>query len=173
LSLPSLTLDNHVSLVLVATAGPAEYNFNSITLTGGSEIKVQPTASNQAVLVNVVGKNPDNSAIAMPVDLVGGTFAAPDTTSCASCSVYDASMLQFVYGGTGEIRMAGHTGAAATIYAPDAAFTLEGTADLYGSILAKTVNIAGSANIHYDRRLSEEFYVMGHPMVGTFTWKRY
>jgi Tfp pilus assembly protein PilX len=173
LKLPSLTLDNHVTLVLTATSGPAEFNFNSITLEGGAEIKVAATATDQAVLVNIAGKNPDNSNIATPVDLVGGTFAAADVSGCASCSVYDASMLQFVYGGAGEVKMAGHTGAAATIYAPNAAFTLEGTADLYGSILAKTVNIAGSANIHYDRRLAEDFYVMGRPMVGTFTWKRY
>jgi choice-of-anchor A domain-containing protein len=173
LALPSLTLDGMVSLVLTATSGPAEFNFNSITLEAGAEIKVAVTAADQAVLVNIAGKNPDNSDIAIPVDLVGGTFAAADVSGCAACSTYDAAMLQFVYGGTGEIKMAGHTDAAATIYAPNAAFTLEGTADLYGSILAKTVNIAGSANIHYDRRLAEDFYVMGRPMVGTFTWKRY
>jgi hypothetical protein len=31
----------------------------------------------------------------------------------------------------------------------------------------------GNANIHYDRSLAEGFYVAGHPMVGTFTWKRF
>jgi len=40
-------------------------------------------------------------------------------------------------------------------------------------VLGKTVNNVGNANIHYDRRLMHDFYVIGHPMVGTFSWKRY
>ena len=174
LALPSISLTStNVNIVLTATTAPAEYNFNSISLSGGAEIKVTATAPTEAVLVNVVGKNPDGTEIvASPViNFAGGTFAGVE--GCATCSTFDASMLQFVYGGSGEIVMTGNTGAATTIYAPDASFTLEGTADLYGSVLARTVNIAGSANIHYDRSLAQAFYVMGHPMVGTFTWKRY
>ena len=129
LSLPSISLGAHINLVLTATSAPAQYNLNSISLSGGSEIKVSATAPTQAVLVNIVGKNPDNTDIAMPVDMVGGTFAAVE--GCATCSAFDASMLQFVYGGTGEIRMTGNSGAATTIYAPDAEFNLQGTADLY------------------------------------------
>ena len=67
----------------------------------------------------------------------------------------------------------GNSQSAATIYAPNASFTLQGTQDLYGSILAKTITNGGNAGIHYDRRLATDFYVTGHPMVGTFTWKRY
>jgi hypothetical protein len=171
LSLPSVSLSAHVNLILTATTGPAQYTFNSISLAGGSEIKVAATAPTQAVLVNVVGKNPDNTDIAIPINFVGGTFAGVE--GCATCSAFDASMLQFVYGGSGEIIMTGNSGAATTIYAPDAAFTLQGTADIYGSVLARTVTIPGTANIHYDRRLGRDFYVTGRPMVGTFTWKRY
>jgi Tfp pilus assembly protein PilX len=172
LSLPSISLTaNSVRLVLVATTSPAQYNFNSISLAGGAEIEVRAANPTEAVLVNVVGKNPDGTPIDVPINFVGGTFAAVD--GCATCSDFDASMLQFVYGGTGEIKMAGHAGAAASIYAPEAAFTLEGTADLYGSVLARTITVAGNADIHYDRRLARDFYVMGRPMVGTFSWKRY
>jgi hypothetical protein len=171
-ALPSISLSStNVNIILVATTAPAQYNFNSISLTAGAEIKVRATSPTEAVLVNVVGKNPDGTDIATPINFAGGTFAAVD--GCATCSDFDASMLQFVYGGTGEIIMTGHSGAAASIYAPEAAFTLEGTADLYGSVLAKTITVAGSANIHYDRRLARDFYVMGRPMVGTFSWKRY
>jgi hypothetical protein len=105
------------------------------------------------------------------IDFAGGTFAAVD--GCAACSNYDASMLQFVYGGSGAIVMEGTTGAAATIYAPDAAYTLTGSAELYGSVVARTVDITGGADIYYDRRLGSGFYVAGRPMVGSFTWKRY
>jgi hypothetical protein len=172
LSLPSIALGStNVNIILVATTAPAQFNFNSISLTAGAEIKVRATSPTEAVLINVVGKNPDGTDIATPINFVGGTFAAVD--GCAACSDFDASMLQFVYGGAGEIKMAGHAGAAASIYAPEASFTLEGTADLFGSVLAKTITVAGNANIHYDRRLGRDFWVRGRPMVGTFSWKRY
>jgi hypothetical protein len=114
---------------------------------------------------------PDNSAIATPIDFVGGTFAS--VTGCPSCSDYDASMLQFVYAGTGEIDLTGNSGSAATIYAPNAEVVFSGTSDLYGSVLGRRIHNVGSGNIHYDRRLQHDFYVAGHPMVGTFSWKRF
>ncbi len=67
----------------------------------------------------------------------------------------------------------GNSQSAATIYAPNADFTLQGTQDLYGSILARTITNGGNASIHYDRRLARDFYVAGHPMIGTFSWNRY
>jgi hypothetical protein len=172
LSLPTLSLSAGVDLVMVAS-GPvaAQYNFNSISLAGGSTIGASATSPTESVLVNVVGKNPDSSDIAVPIDFTGGTYAA--VTGCGTCSDYDASILQFVYGGSGEIRMTGNSGAAATFYAPDASVTFSGTSDLYGSVLANRINTTGSGNIHYDQRLSHDFWVAGHPMVGTFTWKRY
>jgi hypothetical protein len=103
--------------------------------------------------------------------MVGGTYAA--VQGCATCSNFDASMLQFIYGGTGAVKMTGNSGAAATFYAPNASVTFSGTADLYGSILGKRIDNVGNGNIHYDRRLQHDFYVAGHPMSGTFTWKRY
>ena len=110
--------------------------------------------------------------------MVGGSFAAVNSCTgcaalCATCSVYDASMLQFVYGGTGEVKMKGNSAAAATFYAPNAAIEFGGTSDLYGSVLGNRINETGSGNIHYDRRLARDFWVAGHPMVGTFSWKRY
>ena len=177
LSLPSVSLTSHVNLVLVASNPAAEYNFNSISLNGGAAISVKATSSSQGVLVNVVGKNPDNTDIETPIDFAGGTYAA--VNSCDSCtpvaeiSEYDASMLQFVYGGTGTINMTGNSGAAATFYAPNAYFELGGTADIYGSILASRINLTGSGNIHYDQQLQSELWVAGQALTTSFTWKRY
>jgi hypothetical protein len=171
LSLPSISLSSHVDLVLVASSPAAQINFNSISLSGGSTLGISATSSTQAAVVGIIGKNPDNSAIDTPVDFTGGTYAS--VVGCASCSVYDASMMQIVYAGTGEIKMTGNSGAATTIYAPNALFTLSGTADIYGSVLAKRVNNTGNANIHYDQRLKHDFYVAGNPLMGTFNWKRF
>jgi hypothetical protein len=171
LTLPGVQLSAHVNIVLVANQPPAQYNFNSVTLLGGSTIGIQAASPSQAVLVDVVGKNPDGSAIATPVDLSGGSYAS--VTGCASCSNYDASMFQFIYGGTGAFNFSGNNGAAITVYAPKASVTLSGTADVYGSVLGDRITDLGSGNIHYDRRLMHDFYVAGHPMMNTFSWKRY
>jgi hypothetical protein len=87
---------------------------------------------------------------------------------------YDASALQIVYGGSATISMkGGNSQSAVTIYAPNADFELQGTQDLFGSVLARTIENHGNASIHYDRRLGRDFWVAGRPMVGTFTWKRF
>ena len=44
---------------------------------------------------------------------------------------------------------------------PTRTSVLQGTQDLFGSILAKTITNGGNASIHYDRRLSRDFYVAG------------
>ena len=115
---------------------------------------------------------------AMPIGLVGlmdfggnsgGQYS--NNSTCTGCSQFDASMLQFVYAGPGNISMRGNSGAAATFYAPNASVIMKGTADLYGSLLGKTVDNQGNANIHYDRRLSHDFYVEGAQSLGTFTWR--
>jgi hypothetical protein len=171
LSLPSLSTTAHVDIVLVASNPAAQYNFNSVSLGGGSSIGVSATSSSQTVVVDVVGKNPDGSVIDTPIDFTGGTYAA--VTGCATCSAYDAAMLQFVYGGDGDIILSGNSSAAAVFYAPNAAVTFHGTADLYGSVLAKTIDDNSGASIHYDSNLQGNLWMAGSPVIGTFTWKRY
>jgi Tfp pilus assembly protein PilX len=170
LSLPEVSLRGQVNITLVAGTPAAQYNFNSLTIASQSQINAQATSSAQGVNVEIVGKTNAGVDIASPLDMTGGSFAAP---VCPACSTYDASLIQFIYGGTGNISMKGNSGAAATFYAPNASATFAGTSDLYGSLLAKTINETGSGNIHYDRRLQHDFYVAGHPMAGTFTWKRF
>jgi hypothetical protein len=81
-------------------------------------------------------------------------------------------MLQFLYGGTGNVILTGNDGAAATFYMPLATTTVQGTADLYGAMLGKRITLQGTGNIHYDRKLSRDFFIAGEPMPTTFTWKR-
>jgi Tfp pilus assembly protein PilX len=173
LSMPSIKLSGtHVNIQLVASnLPPAQYNFNSIELTSNASIGVKATTPLQGVLVNVVGKNAAGTNMATAIDFTGGGNTA--VVGCPTCSPFDASMLQFVYGGSGEIKLAGHAAAAAVFYAPNSEVVFSGTSDLYGSILASRLRETGNGKIHYDRRLARDFYVAGHPMVGTFSWKRY
>jgi hypothetical protein len=175
ISLPSVSLGSQITLEITAHSAPAQQvNINSLDLTGGGTIAVKATTSNQSVLFYLVGKNSDGTDMATAMDFggnSGGQFANDST--CSGCSQFDASMMQFVYPGSGAINFKGTSAAAATIYAPNATVNFNGTADLYGSILGKTVNNGGNANIHYDRRLSHDYYVEGAQMLGSFSWKRY
>lgn len=171
LSLPSIALQSHTNLVLTAGNPPSRYNVNSISLAGGSTIGIAATSSTQGVVLGVVGKDPTGTAIDMPVDLTGGSQTA--VVGCATCSPYDASMLQMVYAGTGNIWIGGTNDSVMTVYAPNSLLTLKGNADVYGSILAKRLDDQGHGAINYDRRLLHDFWVVGNPLVGTFSWQRY
>jgi Tfp pilus assembly protein PilX len=170
-TLPSITLQSHTNLVLTASNPASRYNVNSITLEGGSTIGIAATSPAEGVILGVVGKDSAGAAIAIPVNLTGGSQTA--VVGCATCSNYDASMLQMVYAGAGELKVGGNNDSVMTVYAPNAQFTLSGTGDVYGSILAHRVDDQGNGAINYDRRLLHDFWVLGNPMVGTFTWQRY
>ena len=165
-TLPSVTTSGGYKLVLVGHA-PQANNININSLDGDIQINANQGATDagESVVLKVAGKNSDGTDMSSPFSL--GSF------SLNSNFKYDAATLQIVYGGPSPISMGGNDQAAAVIYAPNADFTLQGTADLYGSVLAKTVTNGGNPGIHYDRRLSRGFYVTGHPMAGSFTWKRY
>jgi PilX N-terminal len=173
LSLPNISLSGQFDLVLVASSTTATYDLNGFSESGQATIGVKPTASTNSVVVNIVGKNPDSSEIATPLDLTGGSYAAPDISSCAACSSYDASKMQFVYGGTAQIKMTGNSSSAATFYAPNADITVAGNTDIYGAIIGKTIDFQGNSNIYYDSNLESKFLVPGSPVIGTFTWKRF
>src|SRR5262249_2644900 len=129
------------------------------------------TNPSQGVILGVIGKDSTGAAIDNPVDLTGGSQTT--VTGCAACSNYDASMLQMVYAGTGELRVGGNNASIMTVYAPNALFTLSGSGNVYGSILTHRLNDTGNGDILYDRRLLHDFWVVGNPMIGTFTWQRY
>jgi hypothetical protein len=171
LSLPSIALQSHTNLVLTAGTPSSRYNVNSISLQGGSTLGIAATSPSQGVILGIVGKDPTGAAIATPVDLTGGSQTM--VAGCATCSNFDASMLQMVYAGTGELKVGGNNATVMTVYAPNSLFTLSGTGDVYGSILTKRLNDTGSGGINYDRRLLHDFWVAGNPMIGTFSWQRY
>jgi hypothetical protein len=97
----------------------------------------------------------------MPIDLTGGAIIG---------SSFKPQNLQFVYGGTGTIKMNGGSGTAALIYAPNATVTMLGNSDFYGSVIGATVNDTGGAKIHYDRNLAGWAMTEGNPTMTSFTW---
>ena len=169
-TLPSVTVTSGFTIVLNGNNPSNNININSLNGAGNVEVAANMVSNtNQSVVLKIAGKNADGTEMTTPFDL-----SAMSWKQNSPGNSYDASALQIVYGGSATISMkGGNSQSAATIYAPNATFELQGTQDLFGSILAKTISNGGNASIHYDRRLSRDFYVAGHPMIGTFSWNRY
>ena len=155
MTMPSVTVASGYKLVFVGHASPpANVNINSLAGSGDIEIQANMGATNANEVRRAEGVRQERRRHDMtyPFDLSHMGWKQNATVNAAN--KYDASALQIVYGGTGTIHMdGGNSQSAATIYAPNASFLLQGTQDLYGSILAKTIENEGNSSIHYDRRL--------------------
>jgi hypothetical protein len=170
-NLPSVSIGGGYTLVLVASPTPGQtININS--LTGSGDLEINTAAAGESVVMRVAGLEADNTTeMAVPIDL---ELMSWKQNASGTAQTYDASAFQLVYGGSATLNMkGGNSQSAMTIYAPNADFELKGTQDLYGSVLARTIENHGNASIHYDRSLAEEHFVAGRPMIGTFTWKRF
>jgi hypothetical protein len=171
INLPSVTVPNGYTLVINGANSPGQkININSLDVSGA--LNFNYASNGQSVIMQFAGIDPVTG-----VDMTTAPFNLSDLASWKqnkpSGANYDASALQIVYGGSAAINMkGGNSQSAATIYAPNAAFSLQGTQDFFGSVLAKTVQSNGTPTIRYDRRLQHMFWVAGQPMMGTFSWRR-
>lgn len=131
------------------------YVMNSLTMNGNSTIKI----NSGPVVIKVAGVGQTTPITITGQGLVNSTFRPSD--------------LQFIYGGTGEVKLAGGDTTAGLFYAPNATANITGGADLYGAIVVKQLTEAGGAAIHYDRRLQNDALTAGNYMLSAFTWKSY
>jgi PilX N-terminal len=151
-------------------------NMNSITINGNATLKIQGN-----VVLNVVGAGETT-----PIDFTGGSvtnvntaidpatgLTAIDPVTHLPVQSYDPSTFQVQYAGTGSVKLNGGATTIAMVYAPKAAVSFNGGGDFYGSVVGATIDDTGGARIHYDRRLSSEFFVVGNAMMSSFTWKKY
>lgn len=129
------------------------YVVNSISMAGNSRIVVD----SGPVVFKVVGTDQ-----ATPIDLTGGAISNPS---------FNPSDLQFVYGGTGLVKIAGGAQSAALLYAPNASTSLTGNNDFYGALVTGALTATGGVNIHYDRRLQQTMLTAGNKTMSKFTWR--
>jgi Tfp pilus assembly protein PilX len=151
--LGNLTVQSGNTLVM----NPGTYVFNSIVLSGNSTLQV-PTGSS-GVVIKIAGQGTTT-----PINLTGGVVSNPS---------YDASRLQFIYGGTGSVYVAGGTATSAIVYAPQADLTVTGNGDFYGAIVGGTVDVPGSSKLHYDTNLANSAVTAGNPVMSSFTWRTF
>jgi len=135
---------------------PGIYEINSIKLTGNAKIVVD---NGGPVIIKVKGQGETT-----PIDLAGGGVSNPSM---------DPSKLQFIYGGTGAVKVVGGTETAALVYAPNATASISGGADFYGSIVVNKITATGGSAINYDRRLQRMIMTAGQPTMTTFTWRTF
>jgi hypothetical protein len=130
------------------------YVVNSISMAGNSKIIVDGAGP---VIFQVVGDGQTT-----PIDLTGGSL---------SNTSFDPSRLQFVYGGTGTVKLAGGAENSSLIYAPNASTSLTGSSDFYGALVTGQLTATGGVDIHYDRRLQKTMLTAGNTTMSKFTWK--
>ncbi len=144
-----------VSAGAVLQLNAGTYVMNSLTMNGNSTIKI----NSGPVIIKVAGVGEATPITITGQGLINTTFRPGD--------------LQFQYGGTGEVKLAGGDTTAGLFYAPNATASITGQADLYGAIVVKRLTEAGGAAIHYDRRLQNDALTAGNYMLSAFTWKSY
>jgi hypothetical protein len=133
------------------------YVVNSFTMNGNATIIVD----SGPVIIKVAGVGYDSGT---PITITGNGVSNPS---------FNPANLEFVYGGTGEVKLAGGDQTSALVYAPNATARITGGSDLYGAIVVNTLIEAGGAAIHYDRHLQTSAMTAGNYMMSAFTWKSY
>lgn len=132
------------------------YEVNSLTLNGGAKIVVD----SGPVIIKVKG-----TGVNTPLDLSGGGVSNPSL---------DPTKLQFVYAGTGDIKVTGGSDTAALVYAPNASGAFSGAVtNFYGAIVTKYVTSMGGFSLNYDRRLQNSVMTAGNPTMTSFTWRTF
>ena len=131
------------------------YEINSISMTSHSQLVVD----SGPVIIKVAG-----TGVTMPIRLEGNAVSNP---------TFNSANLQFLYGGTGQVRLRGNADFAALVYAPNAETSFAGQGDFFGAVVTRTLTSTGGANIHYDRRLQRDGFTLGNPVLNSFTWKSY
>jgi hypothetical protein len=132
------------------------YEVNSLELNGGAKIVVD----SGPVVIKIKG-----DSVATPLKLDGGGVSNPSL---------DPTKLQFVYAGTGNIKITGGADTAALVYAPNASGEFAGAVtNFYGAVVTKYVTSMGGFTLNYDRRLQNTVMTAGPPMMTAFSWKTF
>ncbi|HEV2279211.1 MAG TPA: choice-of-anchor D domain-containing protein [Acidobacteriaceae bacterium] len=114
------------------------YFFNSLKITANSLLHVD----SGPVIVNLAGASLTGGTPVL--DFTGGGMENPGGIP---------GNLQFTYGGSQGLNLAGGANAYAAVYAPNAPVNLNAGTDFFGSITGSTVTSSGGTSIHYDTNL--------------------
>jgi hypothetical protein len=134
------------------TFGGRAYNLSDVTLDGSTVFTGTVT---QPTILCISGK-----LTVSPQQLInftpGGHIIAPSTTN-ALIPRPPASLLIYVTGTSdSEVTMGDHASISAAIYAPHAAIVCGPQGNIYGSLVANSIDNKGGWNFHYDDALRDQ-----------------
>jgi hypothetical protein len=129
----NLDVSTHGTVTLTA---PGVYNFDCITAGSWGTITSAPATGK--ITINVSGTGCASAPITF------GSHAVISNTSQIAADI------QINYPGTGTISVTGGPQMYCVINAPNAAVTLGGGSDFYGTIMASTIDDRGGTNLHFD-----------------------
>ena len=171
---------NGATLDPALTATPGTMSLGNITTNGNSEVHLKAgtyiinSLSQMGNSKLIIDSGPVIFKIA-GLDGAGGELASPLTLTGQGISnpTYDPQNLQFIYGGTGNLTLAGGAETASLLYAPNATGSFAGGADWYGAVILKQLTATGGASVHYDIQLQRKMWVAGNQVLSSFSWKKY
>jgi hypothetical protein len=135
--------------------GKGDWSLSSLSLSSGSALGVNGDAT---LYINGAASISGQSYIYIapgasltlylngPATLAGNGIVN-GTQTASQCTVYGMTNCT-------TMSYAGSSDFTGTIYAPDAALSISGGSDAYGSFTANTITIAGNTGIHYDEALA-------------------
>jgi hypothetical protein len=85
---------------------------------------------------------------------------------------FNAASLQFIYGGSGTVKLAGGASSTGVLYAPNSTLTMTGGSTWYGAVITGTMTDMGGATINYDQNLQKQAATVSNWMLDSFTWKK-
>jgi Tfp pilus assembly protein PilX len=135
------------------------YTMNSLGLGGGAVLQIV----SGPVVIQLAG---NSLAGNNPVLNFGGSSQLVNSTSAAD-------NFQVIYGGTANINVNGGASAYGVVYAPNSNIGFSGGSDWYGAVVGNTISDNGGVNLHYDRSLSDKFWIVGNFRLASLSWEKY
>lgn len=149
------TVGSNTTETLSPTGGPngdGVYCYHDLTLQGGGEL----TASGP-VTVYLTGQ------FVAKGDSIMGVPSSPQQMLVLMTASGDATLEQ----GT----LTGSTGFYGALYGPQSTINITGNATIYGSVIAQSVNVTGSASVHYDEALTDLTQVSNTFKTARVAWR--
>ena len=155
LTCSNFTVGNNAVETLSPTGGPngdGVYCFHNLTLQGGGML-----TTSGPVTVYITGEfdAKGNSLMGVPSD--------PEQMLVLMTPTGDVTIE--------EGTLTGSTGFYGALYGPNSTIDIQGNAEVFGSIIAQTINVTGSAAIHYDEALTDLTKVTNTFKVTRLAWR--
>lgn len=133
---------------------PGTYCYRNLTIEGNGDLTTNGTGQVTVYLTGVIVAK-GNSVVGYAPDPKQMVFLMAPT---ADATIEQGTM-------TGSTKFYG------ALYGPGSTINITGNAQIYGSIIGQTVNVSGSAEVHYDKALEDSTVVSGLYATRIIAWR--